>query len=428
MDFFKNIFINEDIKMSKSDWCVDLIVMLGIFGLMLLQLTASANILIPDAFIRRMLGVNEVTPSSFGAAACFLTCLPLLFRRRYSWISLILTTFIWFIFDLYIGDAALSILPPLVALATLSWARSTPEAIAGGCFLLLIVVLTPFFSRPTTLTTLTFLQNFAFVVAVAGFGISFHTTKELIKSAELRAEKAEEASRAEAERKVEEERVAIARELHDITAHSLSAITIQAAAAEAQLDKDVDAARSSIQNIRKTSKDSLNEIRNMIGVLRDEKKDDVGASLTPTLDTTSMNDLATYLENAGIKCKVNMNNYSFTQVPKYVDIAIFGIAREATTNIVKHSRAKNAEISLDITDIKLTNDKYDERCEKCAKLIVKDDGKGIKKSWKKTAGHGVEGMRERVETLSGKLSLTNVEPSGCCITVLIPLNAKTPEN
>lgn len=411
--------------MSKSDWCVDLIVMLGIFGLMLLQLTASANILIPDAFIRRMLGVNDVSPSTFGAAACMLTCLPLLFRRRYSWICLILTTLIWFIFDLYIGDAALSILPPLVGLATLSWARSTTEAIAGGCFLLLIVVLTPFFSRPTTLTTLTFLQNFAFVVAVAGFGISFHTTKELIKSAELRAEKAEEASRAEAERKVEEERVAIARELHDITAHSLSAITIQAAAAEAQLDKDKDAARSAIQNIRKTSKDSLNEIRNMIGVLRDERNEDVGASLTPTLDTTSMNDLATYLENAGIKCKVNMHNYSFTQVPKFVDIAIFGIAREATTNIVKHSHAKNAEIDLDIADIRLTNDEDDVRSEKCAKLIIKDDGKGIKKSWKKTAGHGVEGMKERVETLSGKFTMTNIEPSGCCISVLIPLNAKT---
>lgn len=131
--------------------------------------------------------------------------------------------------------------------------------------------------------------------------------------------------------------------MHDITAHSLSAVSIQAAAAERLVDRDPAAAKEAIAEVRRTSKGALEEIRAMIGVLRAEEGP---AETTPTQGTDRMGDLVSYLEGADIEVTLDETAYDRACVPAFIDVALFGIAREAATNIVRHAGARRATLAL----------------------------------------------------------------------------------
>lgn len=408
--------------MSINDWMVDIIITLGVFGISLLQLTASAKVFIPDGFTRRMLGINAFTPTLYGLFAVFLTVLPLVIRRKSSWGAFLLSLSSWIFFDFQIGDAAVSMLPVLIALASLSALRNMGEALIAAFISLCTVVFMPGVVHQSVLSTLLLLQNFAFVIATTGGGVAFKMSRDLVKAANERALKAEEAASAETKRRLEEERVAIARELHDITAHSLSAISIQAAAAEAQLSTSVEEARESIESIRKTSKDSLNEIRRMIGILREGDLEKTSVELAPSLGTESLDNIVKYLSSAGIECDVTQVNYDSSQVPKYVDIAIYGIVREATTNIVRHSRATTSSISISICDYAQGVCVFGDKCAShYVRLTVSDNGIGFKEEREKSGGHGIEGMRERVVALGGDFSIKEGLHGGTILSATFPL-------
>ncbi len=415
--------------MSINDWMVDIIITLGIFGISLLQLTASAEVFIPDSFTRRMLGINAFTPTLYGLFAVFLTVLPLVVRRKSSWGAFILSLSSWFFFDFQIGDAAALMLPVLIALASLSGLRNTVEAFIAALISLCTVVFMPGAVHQSVLSTLLLLQNFAFVIATTGGGMAFKMSRDLVKAANERARQAEQAASAETKRRLEEERVAIARELHDITAHSLSAISIQAAAAEAQLSSSVDEARCSIELIRKTSKDSLNEIRRMIGILREGDLDKASVDLAPSLGTENLSNIINYLSSAGVECELSKGNYDETQVPKYVDIAIYGIVREATTNIARHSHATTSSISISICDyaqgVYIVGDR---QASRYVRLTVSDNGIGFKENDDKTGGHGIEGMRERVAALGGNFSIREGLHGGTILSATFPLINENNEN
>lgn len=130
-----------------------------------------------------------------------------------------------------------------------------------------------------------------------------------------------------AARRVADERVRIAREVHDITAHSLSAVTIQAAAAERLIDLNPAAAKEAIADIRSVSKSSLDEIRSLIGVLRGDE----AAEHAPAEGTERMGDVVSFLQRAGIEVDFDESDYDKAQVPAFVDMALFSLARESAT-------------------------------------------------------------------------------------------------
>ncbi len=401
--FWKSLY--RPVAMTATDWLVDIVILLGAVGFGMVQLTLSVNLFVPDEFTRMILGIKSVSPSIYAFVATFITCLPLIVRRMLPWPVFASTLILWVGLDWFLGIASLSMIGVLVALFTLSYERGGWEAFTAGAITLLAMFLSVPFGSSSGLAALLIFQNITLAVAVTLGGYAINARQKLVAEAEARATEAERTRESEASRRVEEERVRIAREVHDITAHSLSAVSIQAAAAERLIDIDPAAAKEYIAQVRATAKSSLEDIRAMVGVLRNESQ----AETTPVEGTDRMKDLVDYLENAGISCDLSMNKYNRSMVPSHIDVALYGIAREACTNIVRHANATRANIVLE------TSDSH-------ASLIVEDNGVGMSKI-APTSGHGLEGMRERATLLGGTVDVSASAGEGLRIKVLIPVSS-----
>ena len=392
------------VPMTSVDWLVDCVIAAGVFGFGLLQLTFSANLFVPDDFMRRLLGIQAATPSILGILATLAISLPLILRRRFPWPVFIATLLLWIAFEWMGGVESFSAVSPLIALFTLASECDRNQTIVAASAMLVNMLLSVSGGRSSGLTALLIVQNVALVIAVAFAGYALKTRGDYLKAAEARAAEAELTREMEASRRVEAERVRIARELHDITAHSLSAVSIQAAVAERMVDSDPEAAKVAIAEARATAKSALADMRSMVGVLRSGED----AQLEPTEGTDRMASLESYLEGAGIDCSLLMSGYDRSKVPTHVDVALFGIAREACTNIVRHSGATSASIELHEEDGSVS-------------LTVSDNGRGIGNHANEgNGGHGIEGMRERVKLLDGRISVSSAPEGGTRIHVSIP--------
>lgn len=401
MDEKRSILYMRDVPMSGADWLVDVVIALGAFGFGLLQMSASANLMIPDDFIRQLLGIRAISLSGWGILMVALTCTPLIVRRRLPWPVFMLSGALWVFFETQMGAATLSLIGPLIALFTVAYERTRGEAAIAACSLIAAVGLSALSANTSSLAMLMMVQNFAIVVAVALAGVALHASRESVEAVEARAQQAERTREAHAEKRVEEERLRIAREVHDITAHSLSAVSIQSAAAAALMETDPVAAKEALESIRKTSKDALAEMRGMISVLRDGSAED---DMQPMMGVDDLGALLDYLRSAGIEATLRSDGRR-ESLPAYIGMAIYGIAREAVTNIVRHSDAKSASIELAIGDDMVT-------------LDVSDDGRGIEGD--ADMGHGIEGMRERVNVLGGMFSIGPGKNGGTRMRASIP--------
>lgn len=421
-------FLRHPVPMTPTDWLVDCVIAAGAFGFGLLQLTFSANIFVPDDFMRRMLGIHAITPSLLGVLATLAISLPLVARRRYPWPVFVVTLLLWMAFEWTGGVESFSAASPLVALFTLACECERGQTAAAASIMLAVMLLSSLGGRNSGLTALLVVQNVALVIAVAFAGYALKARGDYLKAAEERAEEAELTRESEASRRVEAERVRIARELHDVTAHSLSAVSIQAAAAERLVDVDPAAAKESIAALRATAKEALADMRSMVGVLRSGED----AQLEPTEGTERMASLAGYLEDAGVECDLFMQGYDRAAVPTHVDVALFGIAREACTNVVRHAHASKATIALrDVGEGVV--------------MYVCDDGRGMPgtkggdtasapvasngapdgaRHAPASGGHGIEGMRERVRLLDGTFDVAPSPQGGTCVEVFIPAKWK----
>lgn len=421
----------QDERMGATQWLVDAAIAAGAFGFGVLQMTLSLDLFLPDHFTRMMLGIQSVAPSGLAILGIALTCTPLIVRRKLPWPTFAACVAFWLLFANMLQVSTLSLAGPLVALFTVAYERGRGESAVAAVIMLAAVLASPLLvSVQSPFDSLILLQNAILTAAVALAGYAFNARGRLVQEAEaraeqaerlqvaerLRAEEAERAGHVEAARRVESERVRIAREVHDITAHSLSAVSIQAAAAERLIDADPDAAKQAIGEVRVTAKSALNDMRSMVGVLRSGE----AAETEPTAGTERMQSLVDYLEGAGVACDLFMYGYDRKRVPAHVDVALFGIAREACTNIVRHSGATKATIAL-------------REVEGGIVLFVCDNGNGMPdgsseagggsgapSSSGPSGGHGIEGMRERVSLLDGTFEVTPSPDGGVCVSAMIP--------
>lgn len=417
-------FLYCNVPMTITDWLVDCVIAAGAFGIAMLQLSLSINLFVPDAFTRMLLGITNVAPSASAIAVTFAMSSLLVFRRKFAWPVFALTLLIWVLADRLLGLSSLPIVSVLVALFTICYEIGSIDAGISATISVLVMVGAYSISSSTSYASLTLFQNVSMSIAVALAGYALSVRNDYIREADQRAKEAEllrisEAKRAreaeatresEAARRVDEERVRIARELHDIIGHSLSAVSIQAAAAERLMDNDPQSAKQSVEEIRRISKESLADIRSMVSVLRGDNEE---ADKTPTSGTDQMGELLDYLEKAGISSDLKMADYAREKVPSHIDIALFGIAREACTNIVRHSHASHATISLKTIE---PEDERESAHE--AILIVSDDGTGLQDSI--AEGHGIAGMRERAALLKGTFDIRESTTSGMLIEVKVP--------
>ncbi|RDB64246.1 two-component sensor histidine kinase [Gordonibacter pamelaeae] len=365
----ENFLVNNR-PMAPKDWAVDVAVMLAafLFGCGQLMLTAS-SIVIPDLELRQYLGIVNVVPDTSVFVALALTTLPLAARRRFPWPVFLFVLITFLGLQGAFRGFSLTVVGPVVALYTIACERGRTEAAVAVALAVAGVLFADAPSRTASLAFFTRFQNVALLAAAALAGYAYRTHRAYVAETERRALEAERSREEEAARRVEEERVRIAREVHDITAHSLSAVSIQAAAAERLVDRDPAAAKKAIATARTTAKDALEEIRGMIGVLR---AGDPAAETEPTAGTERLDDLAAYLRRAGVDVALDAGGYDRAAVPAFVDVALYGIAREAATNIVRHAGARSATMRL-----------FTGPSGAC--LTVEDDGRGAAAE---TDGHG----------------------------------------
>ncbi len=206
---------------------------------------------------------------------------------------------------------------------------------------------------------------------------------------------------------VQAERVRIARELHDVLAHSLSQINVQASVGLHLMDKQPEKASEALASIKETSKTALDEVRSVLGVLRAEDGQDPSAPLVPEPDLSRLPGLAASVTSQGVE--VTLDN-EVTEAPKAVQLAIYRIAQESLTNVVRHARATKATVDI--------------RAEKTQYVVsVGDNGTGLGGKAPE-GGRGVLGMRERAELLGGTLETGPALQGGLLVTARIPMKVE----
>lgn len=224
-----------------------------------------------------------------------------------------------------------------------------------------------------------------------------------------RREHYEEYRRAIAQRKqteVQAERVRIARELHDVLAHSLSQINVQASVALHLMEKQPDKASEALSSIKDTSKTALDEVRSVLGVLRAEGGQDPSAPLVPEPDLSRLAGLVASVTSQGVE--VTLDN-DIVDAPKAVQLAIYRIVQESLTNVVRHANASVAHVAISAEASGF-------------RVIVDDDGMGVPEGAVPPAegGRGLLGMRERAELLGGTLDISPSPRGGLRVTARIP--------
>jgi signal transduction histidine kinase len=205
---------------------------------------------------------------------------------------------------------------------------------------------------------------------------------------------------------VQAERVRIARELHDVLAHSLSQINVQAGVGLHLMDSQPDKAREALASIKDTSKTALDEVRSVLGVLRAEGGADEDAPLVPESDLSRLDWLAASVSTQGIE--VNVTGH-LSHVPQATQLAIFRIVQESLTNIVRHANASIARVELGQAAGYYT-------------VSVTDNGTSPAPSGE-TEGRGLLGMRERAELLGGTLEAGAVSGGGFRVSARIPVRS-----
>jgi signal transduction histidine kinase len=194
-------------------------------------------------------------------------------------------------------------------------------------------------------------------------------------------------------REVAEERVRIARELHDVVAHSISVITVQAGFGGLMLDERPDQARVALGAIETTGREALAEMRRLLGVLRADGPPPGMADLERLVARTS--EVRVELQITGRRRDLSTG----------VDLTGYRIVQEALTNVVKHARADTARVLIDYGDDKLS-------------IVVTDDGVGCPEP---RDGHGLTGMRERIRLYDGKFESAGLPERGFRVMATLPL-------
>ncbi|MFI7100662.1 sensor histidine kinase [Streptomyces sp. NPDC050161] len=239
----------------------------------------------------------------------------------------------------------------------------------------------------------------AWAVAVVAVSELVRVRREQL--AKVRAERA-----AAARRRADEERLRIARELHDVLAHSISVINVQAGVGLALLDDDPEQARTALTTIKAASKEALGEVRHVLDTLR--APGDAPRSPAPGLDR--LPELTEQAKGAGLAVDVTTEG-GHTALPPGTDLAAFRIVQEALTNIVRHSGSRTARVLL----------RYGPRS---LEIGVDDDGPATTGQGEPAGGgNGLVGMRERAAALGGTVEAGPRADGGFRVRARIPLAA-----
>jgi len=203
----------------------------------------------------------------------------------------------------------------------------------------------------------------------------------------------------------DEERKRIARELHDVVAHDVSVIAIQAGAARAVQATRPEAAANALGLIETTARETLIELNRLLGVLRSGNGASPDRSPQPGIGQLAA--LVEGLRAAGLEVDARVDGEP-RSLPPAVDLSAYRIVQEATTNVLKHARARRVDIRVHYAETMLG-------------LDIRDDGAGDGSDPTSSSGHGLIGMRERVALFGGELETGRNPAGGFSVHARLPL-------
>ena len=285
--------------------------------------------------------------------------------------------------------------------------RRRTLAVAGAAVLLTLVAMAIFSEHE--LFSMAVFEKLGLVLLPLIAGVAMREHKAVLEERAVRAERAARRREEDALRRIEQERLRIAREVHDVVAHSMVAINVQAGVAAHLMDRRPEAARDALHDIKRVSGDALRDLRATLGVLR---SGDERAPVRPAPGLAAVGDLAERLRAAGIDVAVDVRGGG-RPIPQALEGAGFRIVQEALTNVLRHSGARAARVAIAVGPDGLD-------------IEVEDDGPGGDREADAPAladgsGNGLRGMRERAAAVGGRLDAGPRAEGGWRVHARLPL-------
>ncbi|WP_043616113.1 sensor histidine kinase [Nonomuraea candida] len=324
---------------------------------------------------------------------------PLLWRSRplAAFAVIALISFGQWLADVAALPANLAVLVALWSVAyecSFRWALAACLVAELGIFLAVVDWRNPTFGM--------FFGGSIFVLTIWLTGLYANTRRRYLESLEERAERAERERDQQAKMAAAAERARIARELHDVVAHNVSVMVVQADGAGFAMDSDLDQARLAVRNISKTGRAALAEMRRLVGVLRENEA--AGTDYTPQPGLDQLEEL---VRGSAVPARLSVGGVR-AELPEGQQLTVYRIVQEALTNALKHGGpGVEAAVEIDYTGPDLV-------------VRVTDNGRGAAAP-RSPGGHGLIGMRERVGMYGGAVSAGPRKGGGFEVRATLPM-------
>jgi signal transduction histidine kinase len=363
---------------------------------------------IVSIFVATRVAQAEGTTVQAGAIALLVVqTLALTVRRRwpmavYSVVGIGTIAYAWLGYPQSVGGFGV-----LIAIYTVAAHVPLREAIvAAGIYVVGMALSLIGFSRDTgsSFDALfpDFLVNLLALILAWTVGVTVRTRRAYVAALEARAELLEREREDNARLAVALERGRIAREMHDVVAHNVSVVVVQAAAAERLVETDPERARQAMRDVAATGRLALTEMRRLLGVLRDgDASDDLG----PQPGVAELRALAGTVEDAGMQVELSVQGEE-RPLPASAALSVYRIVQEALTNSLRHAGPARARVILRYLPDAL-------------EVQVSDNGVGVVPP-AEHGGHGLIGMRERVALFGGELTAGPRPEGGYAVVARIP--------
>ena len=345
----------------------------------------------------------------FAAPAVALVVLPLLARRRYRFAApaslWVLCAALSFADGNLIPFTSSVFAAGLVAAFLLGNLRDAAQGRLGLAVVVAGAAIIVFNDPEHTGGEFVFIPAMFSIAWVAGFAL--RERGEQVAAAAARAAEAERAAEAAARMAVAEERARIARELHDVVAHSMSVMVLQVGAVRHSLHGTHAEDGEALEEVERTGRAALTEMRRLLGAMR---RDDDEVDLAPAPGLDGLESLLASVRSAGLDVDLHVDGER-VPLPRGLDLSAYRIVQEGLTNALKHARASHADVSL-----RFGRDDIE--------IEVRDDGTGAPAVG--DPGYGLVGVRERVKIYGGEMSAGAENGGGFVLSARLPLGGATP--